>query len=179
MDQLDEIKQMTQKYEKLISYYKSEIENLYNFMLCHYNMMENKLVNKKHEQVILNHPIYKIDIEIDKNIADLIEQLWKAGIQTTNSCENNIPNNYIWIQFVDSSHCNNFINILTKDKILNNDILSKNIFGIQECTNQWIIKLDYYLVNQSDYRFGEISVRFHKDDYYEVYSRIKQFVDLQ
>ena len=51
-------------------------------------------------------------IDIDKNISDLMECLWVCDIQTVNSCENNIPKNYIWIEFLDFFDLERFQDIL-------------------------------------------------------------------
>ena len=51
-------------------------------------------------------------IDIDKNISDLMECLWVCDIQTVNSCENNIPKNYIWIEFLELFDLERFQDIL-------------------------------------------------------------------
>lgn len=40
-------------------------------------------VSNHHEKIVMN------EIEIDKQIAPLIQQLWNAGVETTNCCQEN------------------------------------------------------------------------------------------
>lgn len=51
-------------------------------------------------------------IEIDRNISDLMECIWMCDIKTINSCENNIPKNYVWIEFFHYCDLQKFQNIL-------------------------------------------------------------------
>lgn len=53
------------------------------------------------------------EIPIDTMIAPLMQEVWKAGCETHNSCENNHPWKYVWIEFADSSSAEHFMNIVT------------------------------------------------------------------
>jgi|SRR5579872_406668 len=50
--------------------------------------------------------------DVDKGIADLILSLWKLDIGTCNSCENNVPKGFIWIEFLSAMDAENFLNIV-------------------------------------------------------------------
>lgn len=50
---------------------------------------------------------------IDEELAPLILELWKAGIGTVNSCQENRPG-WVWIEFYDTSHAVAFINIVAR-----------------------------------------------------------------
>ena len=52
------------------------------------------------------------EIEVDKKIAPLLQQLWQAKIDTLMSCENNVPDDYMWIEFACVCDFDNFITIL-------------------------------------------------------------------
>lgn len=52
------------------------------------------------------------EAEIDEGIADLILEIWKAGIGTCNSCEDNVPKGYVWIEFIDASSAERFLDIV-------------------------------------------------------------------
>jgi hypothetical protein len=51
--------------------------------------------------------------QIDCKIALLIEGLWKLDIDTCLSCENNVPENWIWIDFATANDAENFLNIVS------------------------------------------------------------------
>jgi hypothetical protein len=53
------------------------------------------------------------EARIDKNIAPLIREIWKAGIFTFNCCEENRPG-IIWIQFASVFEAEAFINIVAR-----------------------------------------------------------------
>lgn len=55
------------------------------------------------------------EAEIDLLIAPLIKELWKRNIDTLNSCENNVPENFVWIQFMTSFDAELFLNIVTRN----------------------------------------------------------------
>ena len=48
---------------------------------------------------------------IDEGIAPLIEEIWKAGIWTANSCEENRPG-WMWIEFLRTMDAVKFLNII-------------------------------------------------------------------
>lgn len=51
--------------------------------------------------------------QVDEGIAPLILELWKAGIDTVMSCENN--NGRVWIQFPSSDDAEQFVSIVAED----------------------------------------------------------------
>jgi hypothetical protein len=52
---------------------------------------------------------------IDRGIASLILELWKADIDTCNSCENNVPRGWVWIEFTTAHDAESFLNIVAQD----------------------------------------------------------------
>jgi hypothetical protein len=63
-----------------------------------------------HETVLVT--VGNESANIDKNIAPLIEGLWKLNIDTLLSCENN--NGKVWIDFTSVYDAENFLNIVAK-----------------------------------------------------------------
>ena len=53
------------------------------------------------------------EARIDERIAPLIKEIWKAGIFTFNSCEENRPG-IIWIEFASVIECEAFLNIIAR-----------------------------------------------------------------
>lgn len=51
----------------------------------------------RHEQVHISYGEQEADV--DEGIADLLLACWRLGIDTNLSCENNVPEGYIWINF--------------------------------------------------------------------------------
>lgn len=50
---------------------------------------------------------------IDEKIAPLIREIWTAGIETVNSCEDNKPG-IVWVQFASSEGCAVFLDIISR-----------------------------------------------------------------
>lgn len=48
-------------------------------------------------------------IEVDENLAELLQLIWKRDIMTCNSCQENQPG-IAWIEFLDSDDFKSFIN---------------------------------------------------------------------
>ena len=71
--------------------------------------------SSKHATVSVYNPMYDEHIDIDKNIAPLIELLWLNGISTLLSCENNVPRKHIWIYFETASDLESFSDIVFGD----------------------------------------------------------------
>jgi hypothetical protein len=63
------------------------------------------------------HPAVRVvwsdqDADIDETIAPLILEMWKAGVRTANSCEDNLPQGFVWIQFRTTQDAERFLNII-------------------------------------------------------------------
>lgn len=145
--------------------------------LCHKSKPDN------HEKVKLQCSVLECDIDIDKNIAPLISELWLREVHTTNSCENN--NGYVWIEFDDLMDIKDFLSFVFEgqkyghngDKLFNDSKLSWVYSTRIEDSN-----MVYDEVNGQDFIYNpfkrinpimSISVRFPIDHYEEVYSRVK------
>jgi hypothetical protein len=56
-----------------------------------------------------------MEAEVDLKIADLILNLWKLELMTTNSCEDNNPKDWIFIEFASTSDAEQFLNICANE----------------------------------------------------------------
>jgi hypothetical protein len=54
------------------------------------------------------------EADIDLAIASLILNLWKLDIHTMNSCEDNVPKGFVWIEFVSVYDAERFLDIVAK-----------------------------------------------------------------
>jgi len=63
----------------------------------------------KHQTIRIFHGDRQADI--DKQIAPLIKEMWKSGIETYQSCEDNPPG-WVWIQFTSSHELERFLSII-------------------------------------------------------------------
>lgn len=59
------------------------------------------------------HPTVEVSVgewseQIDVEIAPLIEQIWRSGIETTNSCQEN-PTGRVWIEFLTAFDAADFL----------------------------------------------------------------------
>lgn len=64
----------------------------------------------KHEQIKVAHPVYG-SIHVDKGIVHLLEALWRIGIDTALSCQENRPG-IMWIDFTTADDFALFLNII-------------------------------------------------------------------
>src|SRR6266478_2607913 len=64
---------------------------------------ETKLVKYRDEQAY-----------IDVEIAELVLNLWKLGLTTTNSCQDNVPKGFVWIEFFSSHDAEMFLNYVAE-----------------------------------------------------------------
>ena len=124
-----------------------------------------------HETVELWNPIFGRYIDIDKNIAPLISELWKACISTSQSCENNCSNIYdhkdecIWIAFSSASDLEKFIGIISNGS---NFCLDGRFWGF---VGDFVWK--YSIVMDCD-KIG-YSLRFPGRDYDYVLKRVVEY----
>lgn len=107
-------------------------------------------VKDKHKTILLKDPHGEM-VLIDKNIVELIKYIWKANIETLNSCENNRPKNYIWIQFAGEKDLKKFLNILFIGIDYHNDIYQRACVKCYYRINDWI-----YHINWEGFSRGEI-----------------------
>jgi hypothetical protein len=148
---------------------------------------------EEHKKVSLFNPFLEKHLDIDKNIAELIECLWKLDIETTNSCENNVPTDYVWIEFFSGADAETFLEIIGKhiykdkaDKYEEDDLYQRMKRPADEPPNQWLYSCELGDCNESiinddlvmDDEFGgfsiSISVRFPQKDYLVVLNALKQ-----
>lgn len=55
----------------------------------------------------------EFEADIDVDIAPLVLACWRAGILTTNSCQNN-PAGWVWLQFGHALHAEAFLNLVAE-----------------------------------------------------------------
>jgi hypothetical protein len=141
-----------------------------------YKDMEREIIAYKpgfsstigHETVELEYNGRMIDI--DKNIASLVSAIWRHGINTRMCCEDNFPENYIWIEFSAISDIDKFMEILfVGEKFTNMNEIYRFYYTYRE-TNQSQSDLDK--LSKDEYNNTsvialkhEISVRFPQTDY--------------
>lgn len=66
---------------------------------------------EKHRTVKVQ--VGEMQADIDEEIAPLIRELWKAGIDTFNSCQENRPG-IVWVQFATADDAARFLNVVTE-----------------------------------------------------------------
>lgn len=65
----------------------------------------------KHRTVRVS--VGEMEADIDEEIVPLVRELWRAGIETVNSCQGNRPG-IIWIQFATTDDAANFLDIVAE-----------------------------------------------------------------
>ena len=63
-----------------------------------------------HPQVLVHVPDFEM-AEIDEDLAPLIQALWRSGVRTYMSCQDNAPEGYAWICFPDAGEAERFMAI--------------------------------------------------------------------
>ncbi|MBL8794813.1 MAG: hypothetical protein JNM56_12970 [Planctomycetia bacterium] len=69
------------------------------------------MMDTEHPQVTVT--VGDRSAEVDAGVADLIEQLWLADIDTVLSCEDN-PAGMVWVQFDTAVGAENFLNVVAR-----------------------------------------------------------------
>lgn len=125
----------------------------------------------KHDTISVYNPIQREYIDIDTNIAPLIEHLWLNNISTDMSCENNVPADHIWIYFSTVNDLELFLEIVFKDLDPGNDFYDRGFPGCGK-KDGW-----YYNIvakrNMKHEVFIKISVRFPQRDHDTVLNKLK------
>ena len=162
-------------------------------------MLDNEIDSKvkselktKHEQIPAYYFFYDQYIDIDRGIVELMCHIWRAGIRTSNSCENNVPTDYVWIQFRDTKDLKKFINITFRDIERTSGIYDRSLsedYDPKNC-DRWVYNYDLRDVVQDIEDFDIVkndhdalnlycfaSVRFPKYDYSYILEQFKKHND--
>ena len=106
------------------------------------------------------------------------QNFWRAGIETTNSCEDNVPQGYVWIEFASEYDLQKFLIIVVDDEEHDSEFYNR-VF-VAEYPNSWRFKINYSDVTDDnidtprDYYCCidlSFSVRFPMTDYDRVLSK--------
>jgi len=116
-----------------------------------------------------------MEAQIDEDIADLILNLWKLNIPTVLSCQNNVPENYVWLMFPDSWEAEHFLTLVAdgEDTDENNPDSIFSRMSEFEADDKWL----YAAVQEYYPGHGfivAISVRFPRSDLKYVEEKIEQ-----
>lgn len=71
------------------------------------------MVRKLEKHRTVNVRVGDMQAEIDEEIAPLIRELWKAGIDTSNSCQETRPG-IVWIEFATAEDAARFLNVVAE-----------------------------------------------------------------
>ena len=133
----------------------------------------------KHDTIPVFYSALNKHIDIDKNIAPLLEYIWKNDIMTNNSCENSFPKDHIWISFDSTEDLEKFLNIVFRDIEEDADFYKRG-FNPMNVKNSW------YYRSWFDWSCGNIpykdvcayiSLRFPKSDYDIVLNNLKSYYE--
>jgi hypothetical protein len=75
------------------------------------NRVPNRPNGEIHEQIHIKHEDFEADV--DAGLAPLILEIWKAGIPTTMSCEENLPG-WAWIDFLTAEDAEHFLSSVAR-----------------------------------------------------------------
>ncbi|AYV84193.1 MAG: hypothetical protein Hyperionvirus19_17 [Hyperionvirus sp.] len=152
-------------------------------------MSNTVLETDSHETVVLD--FFGNEVEIDKKISQLIQELWKADIITRLSSEDNVPEGYVWIQFDTLVDFAKFMDVIFLGEDYKNDVFKRSISDFCYPGKKWKFRVnisgeDDYMDDNDDGGFENAknivknirlnpSVRFPHEDQPYVYEKIKKF----
>jgi hypothetical protein len=96
-------------------------------------------------------PMSREHFQIDTMIAPLMKEIWKAGWRTLNSCQDNIPRGYIWIDFRHASHLEKFLNALFKEEMDDNEVYRRTQ-TLEFLPGSWKYKFHHWTLFGSHYQ---------------------------
>lgn len=150
---------------------------------------DQKLIRKpgqSHVSTPMYYPAWDKYVEIDCGIAELIGEIWEAGIDTYNSCENNDPyqSNKIWIEFASVDDFLNFVSIIftgeySRSSVSKRAFMRETLHG--ENHKEWMYEMnvDPFDNLEKDYADGStditVSLRFPRFDYDFVLNKLKEY----
>ena len=112
-------------------------------------------------------------INIDYNISELIKLIWECGINTENSCENNVPQDYIWIQFSEYDDYLHFMQIVVY-YCGDEDIVQRSHSFPEHVPGAWIHTV--HPPEMDDPMYPNFSVRFPVADKQFVVNQLKDWL---
>lgn len=96
---------------------------------------------RKHKTVPLKCGDQEADIDCE--IAPLIHEMWKANIETSQSCQAS-PQGYIWLQFLDQIELAKFLNIISRFDPAKNSLFDRMQHGydrrVRPRRGQWVFE---------------------------------------
>lgn len=87
---------------------------------------------------------------IDKNISELIYNIWLTKIGTIMSCEANVPKNYIWIQFASEKDLHRFLEVVFIGTDVDTQAANRALGSSEDYDDTWDYSMSYDLVTLSD-----------------------------
>lgn len=126
---------------------------------------------RKHPTIPVEHPSGE-SIEIDSEIAPLLEALWGHGIETTGSCQDD--GGMVWLGFATPDEAALFIRTLAVEPSPDIESLYERQAGIgDEDAWQWQVWFEPQMTSEPDFAFL-IELRFPRKDLAEVVERVNR-----
>lgn len=143
----------------------------------------------KHKTVTLD--LDGCEEEIDEKIAPLIKKLWELEIRTSNSCEDNVPEGWVWIEFWDTTNAEKFLNIVAEYSEDRNSLYNRirqewdsendelfwkySVLPMDCGVSQTIIDdtVEEKFTGECDFTFS-FSIRFPQSDLKEIINRLNE-----
>ncbi len=161
---------------KIFQEKKSDIKNLINNM--NDDFIKNVLLyglkcaedeTDNYYDKYVDHKIINVgDMMVDEKIAPLVLLLCKMGMPVINSCEDDIPANYVWIELKNIDDITRIINILFVNRTKVDTLYKKYKY--------WKINTNMYNLSSDNQLKLKLSLnwKFPKSDYDEIYRRISE-----
>jgi hypothetical protein len=135
-----------------------------------------------------------IEAEVDRGIAPLVLEAWRAGVTTRQSCEED-PHGLVWLQFETIVDLLDFLTIVSGNSFQRRSLYDRLLYGYdriaEPCANQWRYEIVVHdlAVDEVEIRDGVwkeihlgspmfqafVSVRFPRRDIPPVFHRLKKY----
>jgi hypothetical protein len=160
------------------------------------NASQSKVVSRttsiKHKTIRIVYGDQEADV--DKQIAPLVKEMWKAGIETYQSCQDSPPG-WVWIQFMSSHELERFLSIIGDYEAALGSLHDRmrhsydRLAGPQVGQWRYVVVADDLAIDEVDTEAGDvqeicvgppnfmllIAVHFPHTDLAEVRRRMKRF----
>ncbi|AKI80160.1 hypothetical protein QJ850_gp539 [Acanthamoeba polyphaga mimivirus] len=146
------------------------------------DQITNKSNHKVHKTIKILNPFHGNKVDVDVDVAKLVKYMWICGIRTTNtcSCNESIPRDYVWIEFLDTESMKKFMSIVFTGIPNTSNIFSRANKLTEINEGSWIYDLTLMDDNPTTRGFDIkdvytfISVRFPKSDYEWICKRFEK-----
>jgi len=129
-----------------------------------------------HEQVHIEYG--NNEAEVDKELAPIILACWKLDIDTVMSCQNNVPEGFVWICFISIFDAEKFMNVVADKYQKSSKSIYNRVLGNWTSIEDDSIEQSFwrYSINPIDLNLSQVSADENDDELIETHDGEPEFV---